>query len=113
MKNRLLIAIALGVLGAVLAAGAVSAADINLGVGKANVSVDLPDGGDLPVVGEVLPACSNGNDDDGDGAVDLSDAGCSGATDGDESDEPVPTTTTPEEPTTTGRSPPSGRSTDT
>ncbi len=41
MKNRFLIAIALGVLGAVLVAGAVSA-DVNLGVGKADVSVDLP-----------------------------------------------------------------------
>jgi hypothetical protein len=100
MRNRLLITLALGLLGAVLVAGAVSAEDINLGVGQADVSIDLPDGGDLPGVGGVIPQCSNGNDDDGDGSADLSDAGCSSPTDPDESDEPVVEEPTSEEPTT-------------
>lgn len=37
----------------------------------------------------VFPQCSNGKDDDGDGKVDAQDLGCSGATDDNESDDPV------------------------
>ncbi len=37
----------------------------------------------------VFPQCSNGKDDDGDGKIDTADLGCSGATDEDESDDPV------------------------
>ncbi len=92
MKNRLLITLALGVLGAILVAGVVSAQgkDGILGVGEDGVSVNLPKGGDLPVVGEVLPACSNGKDDDGDGAVDSADPGCANPADADETDPPSP-----------------------
>jgi len=90
MRNRLLLTLALGMLAAVLTAGAVGAQT----VGTDGVSVDVPGGGGTP---EVLPACANTADDDGDGAVDLGDPGCSGPTDGDEynAPEPPPTTTTP------------------
>jgi hypothetical protein len=37
----------------------------------------------------VFPQCGNGKDDDGDGAVDSADLGCSSATDDNESDDPV------------------------
>ncbi len=37
----------------------------------------------------VFPQCGNGRDDDGDGAVDSSDLGCSSATDDNEADDPV------------------------
>ena len=40
-----------------------------------------------------FPQCSNGKDDDGDGKVDRQDPGCSGATDDNESDDPVHVTT--------------------
>ncbi len=103
MKNRLLIAIALGIFGAVVYAGA-SSADVNLGVGNAHVSVNLPAGGDLPVVGGALPACANGTDDDGDGAIDMADPGCSGATDNDESNPAATTTTGGTTSSTTGSS---------
>jgi hypothetical protein len=76
MTNRFLITVALAILGAVMAAGAVSAQSSVLGSGGSDVSIDLPNGGDLPVVGDQLPACANGKDDDGDGAVDLLDPGC-------------------------------------
>jgi hypothetical protein len=78
MTNRFLITVALAILGAVMAAGAVSAQSSVLGSGGSDVSINLPNGGDLPVVGDNLPACSNGSDDDGDGTVDLQDPGCAG-----------------------------------
>jgi hypothetical protein len=99
MKHRLLIVIALASLGALAAAGAVSAkpGDSVLGVGSDGVSIDLPDGGNLPVVGDELPACSNGLDDDADGSADLEDAGCQGQLDEDEGDEQA-SAETPSEP---------------
>ncbi|MDQ3102873.1 MAG: lytic murein transglycosylase, partial [Actinomycetota bacterium] len=81
MRNRLVITLALGVLVAVLAAGAVGAQDAGTGV-----SID---GGTVGTE-QVLPACSNGADDDGDGLVDLGDAGCTDPIDGDETDVVVP-----------------------
>ena len=90
MRNRLVIALALGVLTAVLAAGAVGA-QVN---GPGGITVDVPGAAD-EVTQEVLPACSNTADDDGDGLADLGDPGCSGPTDGDETDvAPAPTTPT-------------------
>ena len=83
MTNRFLITVALAILGAVLAAGAVSAQVV--GGGGSDVSINLPGGKSLPSVGSSLPACSNLTDDDGDGKVDLADPDCSGPTDGDES----------------------------
>ena len=91
MRNRLVISLALGVLVAVLAAG------VSAGKG---VSVDLP-GGSSVDTDQVLPACSNLRDDDGDGLVDLGDSGCSSPVDGDESNPAPPTTTTPTTPPTT------------
>jgi murein DD-endopeptidase MepM/ murein hydrolase activator NlpD len=91
MRNRLVISLALGVLVAVLAAG------VSAGKG---VSVNLP-GGSSVDTDQVLPACSNLGDDDGDGLVDLGDSGCSGPLDGDESNPAPPTTTTPTTPPTT------------
>jgi hypothetical protein len=87
MKQRLLLILALSVLAAATA-GVVSATAGPLGSGTGDVNVDLPGGADLPDVGGVLPACSNTADDDGDGAVDLGDPGCSGPTDGDEYNPP-------------------------
>ncbi len=94
MRNRLLLVIALATLGATVGASVVNAAsgDGVIGVGESGVSINLPGGTDLPDVGGgVLPACSNLADDDGDGAVDLGDPGCSGPTDGDEYNAPPPT----------------------
>jgi hypothetical protein len=83
MQNRLVIIVALALLGASLTAGAVSADSSSsvLGVGEAGVSIDLPDGGELPAVGGSLPDCSNGEDDDDDGLLDLEDPGCEGPLD--------------------------------
>ncbi|MEZ5156569.1 MAG: lytic murein transglycosylase [Solirubrobacterales bacterium] len=92
MRNRLVITLVLGALLAVLAAGAV-------GAQSTGVSVDLPGGGTLDP-GQALPACSNLRDDDGDGAVDLADPGCSNPLDGDEGGAAPPSTTTTT-PTTT------------
>src|SRR5215213_7818865 len=92
MRNRLVISLALGVLVAVLAAGVVGAQ----GLTDKGVSVDL--GGGSSVTGEVLPACSNLRDDDGDGLVDLGDSGCSNPLDQDETNAAPPTTTTPTTP---------------
>ncbi|MCL4288066.1 MAG: hypothetical protein KJ006_10545, partial [Thermoleophilia bacterium] len=97
MRNRLITTLVLGALLAVVAAGAVNAQ-------SNDVSVSLPGGGTVDP-GQALPACSNLGDDDGDGAVDLADPGCSSALDGDEGDTTPPPTTTPTttttEPTTT------------
>ena len=83
MRNRLVITIALGVLLAVMTAGVVGAQGLGGGNG---VSVDVPGGGSAGT-GQVLPACANGTDDDGDGIVDLADPGCAGnPLDGDETD---------------------------
>jgi len=94
MRNRLVISLALGVLVAVLAAGVVGAQ----GVSGKGVSVDLPGGASVNT-DQVLPACSNLRDDDGDGLVDLGDPGCSNPLDGDETNSAPPTTTTPTTPT--------------
>ena len=93
MRNRLITSLVLGALLAIVAAGAVNAQ-------SNDVSVSLPGGGAVDP-GEALPACSNLGDDDGDGAVDLSDPGCSSALDGDEVDTAPPTTTTTPPTTTT------------
>ena len=103
MTNRLLITVALAILGAVMAAGAVSA-QTTVGTGGSDVSIDLPNGGKLPDATAKLPACTNTTDDDGDGLVDLADPDCSGPTDNDESGNaaksppPVPTTPDPTSP---------------
>jgi Transglycosylase SLT domain len=109
MKQRLLLILALAVL-ATATAGAVTAPAGPLGSGTGDVNIDLPEGQDLPDVGGALPACANTADDDGDGAVDLADPGCSGPTDGDEYNAPPAppgggTTTTPGDTTTTTPAP--------
>ncbi|MEO7197895.1 MAG: lytic murein transglycosylase, partial [Solirubrobacterales bacterium] len=105
MRNRLLISLALAVLVAVLTAGVVSAQTATVNDGGA-VSVDLPDGTTVTTP-EVLPACSNSADDDGDGLVDLDDTGCTDALDTDETDAaPPPSTTTPEPPVAPPAAPP-------
>jgi len=99
MRNRLVISIVLGALLALGAAGAV-------GAQQSDVSVDLP-GGSSVDPGSAVPACSNLGDDDGDGAVDMADPGCSSPLDGDEGGAaPPPTTTTTTPPTTTTTTPP-------
>ena len=87
MRRQLLLVISTAVLGAAVVAASAVAGAVQLGAGGADVSVDLPGGSDLPPV--QAPACSNLKDDDGDGAVDLSDPGCSGPLDTDESN-PAP-----------------------
>jgi murein DD-endopeptidase MepM/ murein hydrolase activator NlpD len=83
MRRKLLLTVALAVLGT-----AITAAVVN---GQVVQEPPNNDGGGLP--NEDPPpsqaACSNGKDDDGDGQVDLADPGCSGSADGDESD-PAP-----------------------
>ncbi len=105
MMNRFSITLALGVLLAVLTAGAVSA-QVNIGNGG-SVTVQVP-GGPTVSTPQILPDCGNGADDDGDGYVDTGDAGCTSATDGDEYNAPAPTTTTPPsttQPSTTTQDP--------
>ena len=82
MRRKLLLTIALAVLGTVIAA-----AVVNAQVEQAPGGASGPGGPTPPV--EPAAACSNGADDDGDGLADLGDPGCSGALDTDESN-PVP-----------------------
>ncbi|MGH2960604.1 MAG: lytic murein transglycosylase [Solirubrobacterales bacterium] len=94
-----------------------SAAPNIVGSGQDGVDINLPGGSNLPDV-KVLPACANLKDDDGDGAVDLQDPGCSSPTDGDEYNAPAgggtptnpttPTPTTPNTPTPTTPTVPDG-----
>jgi murein DD-endopeptidase MepM/ murein hydrolase activator NlpD len=101
MRYRLLVTLAIAVLAAVSAAG-VSASGALVGEGDGQVSINLPGGGGLPTVpGGVLPACGNGQDDDGDGLVDGSDPGCSGLTDTSEYNAPTGGGTTTPTPTPT------------
>jgi Transglycosylase SLT domain len=116
MRRKLLLTIALAILAAAVAASAVNAQTDLLDQGTGDVNINLPGGQDVPDVGgqapdvggQVLPACSNGSDDDGDGAVDLGDPGCTGPLDGDEynppqgssnDSQPEGETTTPTTPT--------------
>ena len=99
MRNRLLITLALGVLAAVLSAGAVGAQSVG---DNQSVSVDLP-GGTTTTAPDPLPVCTNTIDDDGDGLADFpDDPGCADATDGDETDAattvPADTGTEPADP---------------
>ena len=71
MRRTLTLAIALGTALAVIAAGTASSITVDLGGG---LSVNVPTGG-------VLPVCSDLDDNDGDGAIDLNDPGCSGPLD--------------------------------
>jgi hypothetical protein len=71
MKRTLTLAIALGTALAVIAAGTASSLTVDLGGGLA---VHVPTGG-------ILPACSDLDDNDGDGLTDLQDPGCSGPLD--------------------------------
>jgi hypothetical protein len=91
MGRKLLLILALGAFGAIVAAGAGVASGGLLDTSKTGVSVNLPGGQNLPPV-DALPACSNTKDDDGDGLVDLADPGCSGPTDDDEYNAPTGTT---------------------
>src|SRR5215211_255503 len=91
MGRKLLLILALGVLGAIVAAGAGVASGGLLDSSTSGVSVNLDGGQNLPPV-EELPACSNTSDDDGDGLVDLADPGCSGPLDNDEYNAPTGTT---------------------
>ncbi len=75
MTRKLLVIIALGAALAIVAAG--TATSITVG----NVQVNSPTDG--------VPACSNLNDDDGDGLVDLGDPGCSGPLDTSEYNAPT------------------------
>src|SRR5918994_4994869 len=98
MRQRLLLIVALAVMAAATVGGSVSAAPSIVGTGQDGVSITLPDGADL----NVLPACKNGQDDDGDGAPDYhKDPGCTGLTDNDESNPPPGGTTTKTPGTTT------------
>ena len=76
MTRKLLVTIALGAALAIIAAGTAT----SVTVGGASVST--------PTVA-ALPQCSNLSDDDGDGLVDLADAGCSGPLDTSEYNAPT------------------------
>jgi murein DD-endopeptidase MepM/ murein hydrolase activator NlpD len=97
MKRQLQFVVALALLGISLVAASATAGGVKLGSGQGSVNIDLPSGSDLPPL-EDLPACANLADDDGDGRVDLLDAGCAGPGDGDESNPAPPTTPPVEEP---------------
>src|SRR5918994_7387615 len=102
MTRKLLVTIALGAALAIAAAGTatsieIGAGDIQLDTGQTGIT------GQTGVTGTtgVLPQCSDLSDNDGDGLVDLSDPGCSGAVDGSEYNAPTPSDSTT---TTTGGS---------
>ena len=75
MTKKLLLTIVLGGALAVLAAGTASSVDVG------GAQVQVPAGG-------ALPACADLSDNDGDGAIDLTDPGCSGPLDTDEYNPP-------------------------
>src|SRR3954452_20245994 len=89
MRRKLLLTVALAVLGTAVMAAVVNAQQAGVPVQRGSSGATLP-GSDqnLPPVSS-LPACSNQQDDDGDGLADLADPGCSGPLDNDESD-PAP-----------------------
>jgi hypothetical protein len=90
LRNRLGLILALAAIGMVIAAAFAGAQGGNLlQQGQGNVSIDLPDGEELPPGGGALPACSNLGDDDGDGTTDLADPGCAGPLDTDEYNPPA------------------------
>ena len=98
MRNKLLIAVALAVLGASVTAGTAGAGSGSLiGIGEGGVQINLPSGQNLQDL-QLLPQCSNTADDDGDGLVDIGDPDCTGPLDATESGSGAPTTTTPTEP---------------
>jgi Transglycosylase SLT domain len=86
MRKKLLVIIALG--GALAIIGAGSASSLQVGAGDLTVTVPGTGGGSGGG-GGVLPTCTNLSDDDGDGAVDLADPGCSGPLDSDEYNAPT------------------------
>ena len=132
MRNRLALIAALAAFGLVVVAAMAGAqGGTVLGQGSDGVSINLPDGQDLggvvggatgggggggsvgggsvgggSVGGGVLPACSNSADDDGDGAVDLQDPGCSSSADSDEYN--PPSQSQPQVPGVTGPTGPTG-----
>jgi hypothetical protein len=75
MTKRLLLIIVMGGTLAVIGAGTATSVPVG------GIEVEVPGG--------VLPACSNLGDDDGDGAVDLGDPGCSGPLDTSEYNPPT------------------------
>jgi hypothetical protein len=90
MTRKLLVTIALGATLAIVAAGTATSVTVDTG----NLQVDTG-------TTTVLPECADLSDNDGDGLVDLSDPGCSGATDSSEYNAPTSSDSTT---TTTGGS---------
>jgi transglycosylase-like protein with SLT domain len=88
MRRKLLLTIALAVLGTAVAAAVVNA-QVEQQPPSSTPGTGLAGSGDPPTV-EQLPVCSNVADDDGDGRIDLADPGCSGVLDTDETDPPPP-----------------------
>src|SRR3954454_24460300 len=97
MRRKLLLALALAVLGTTVTAAVVNAQSGTQTESRqttqqssSGVDLNLPGGGqDLPPVSS-QPACSNLKDDDGDGLTDLADPGCSGLLDDSELDTAPP-----------------------
>ncbi|CAN5450900.1 hypothetical protein BH20ACT15_BH20ACT15_07280 [soil metagenome] len=79
MTKKLLLTIALGGALAVLATGTAASVTVDLGNG---IKVQVPNGG-------ALPECADLTDNDGDGATDLADPGCSGPLDTSEYNPPA------------------------
>ncbi len=103
MRSKLLLVIALAILGITATAGGVSAAGGGslIGVGESGVEINLPTGEDLDQL-QVLPQCSNLADDDSDGITDLADPDCAGPLDPSESGTGAPATPEETEPSTSG-----------
>ena len=82
MRRKLLLTVALAVLGTAVTAAVVNGQAVQ----------EPPSDGSIQDEGSTPPpsACSNKVDDDGDGQVDLADPGCSGPDDGDEYNAPPP-----------------------
>src|SRR5436190_23488626 len=93
MGRKVLLTLALAVLGTALVAGVASASGGSaLQTSSSGVGINLQGGQNLQPLGS-LPECSNLKDDDGDGLTDLADPGCSGPLDNNDSN-PARTTGT-------------------
>jgi transglycosylase-like protein with SLT domain len=85
MRRKLLLTLALAVLGTAITAGVVNAQP-----GQTSTTGGDPPGGQNQPPVSSYPACSDLKDNDGDGLTDSSDPGCSGSMDPDESDTAPP-----------------------
>ncbi len=97
MRKKFLLTIGLAFVGGSVNVGSATGQGGTLGVGDTGIEIQVPSGQDLEQL-EVLPQCSNGADDDGDGLTDSQDPDCTGLLDATESGSSGASTEPPPEP---------------